>query len=302
MSEKVLGIDIGGTSIKGIVLDEKGEAGREFWLATDATRGKAHIVANVEAVVRELLSGEPDVRAVGVGTAGRVNADTGQIVFATDNLPGWHGFQLKEHLEAAFPLPFVIDNDANTALVGEHWLGAGRGFDDLTMLTLGTGVGGGNMIGGRLVHGSGWNGGEWGHVILVPFGRPCNCGQAGCIEQYLSGTALVRLAQEATGRPFASGHEVTAAYREGDPAVAEVFRLFCRHLAVAVHNIHIGINPQAVLLGGGLIDVKELWWDGFQEALADMQSGVRVLPAELGNQAGAIGAAKLAWDRLGRLG
>lgn len=294
---KIVGIDIGGTSVKGIVMDESGQSYQEVRKATDAAKGKDHIVEVVTDVIRELLVAAPDAAAIGIGTAGRVNTLTGQIVYATDNLPGWHGFQLGEHFAKAFGLPVAVDNDGNAALLGEAWLGAGQGLASASMLTLGTGVGGANLVHGRIVHGAHWNGGEWGHTVLVPFGRACNCGLGGCMEQYLSGTALVRSASEHAGRTYTSGHEVVEDYRRGVPPVQVAFREFVKYLAIAIHNLHIGINPQAIILGGGLIDVKELWWSELESALQAM-NGAEVRSAMLGNRAGAIGAVKLAVDMM----
>lgn len=294
----IIGIDIGGTSIKGIVVNEHGDALHEFGIPTEAGRGKDHIVLHTETVIRQLLNRYPDTAGIGIGTAGRVDVDKGRVVYATDNLPGWMGFELRQWGEARFGLPVVADNDANTALAGEAWLGAGAGLSDLTMLTLGTGVGGANMIGGRLHRGARWNGGEWGHVIFVPHGHPCNCGMQGCIEQYISGTALTRLARTAAGRDYASGRELFADYEQGNEAVIAVVRQFVDNLALVIHNIHIGLNPQAIIIGGGVADARAVWWDLLERRLSVLDPAMDVRPASLGNRAGAIGAARLAMNTL----
>ncbi|GGF85632.1 ROK family protein [Paenibacillus aceti] len=294
----IIGIDIGGTSIKGLVINERGEELHEAGAPTEASRGKDHIILQMEKVVRQLLDRYPDAAGIGIGTAGRVDVDTGRIVYATDNLPGWQGFELRQWCEARFNLPVIADNDANTALAGEAWLGAGVGLADLTMLTLGTGVGGANMIGGKLYRGAHWNGGEWGHVVFVPHGHPCNCGMQGCIEQYVSGTALVRLAREAAQQDYASGREVFAAYEQGNAAVAAVIRRFVDDLALFIHNIHIGLNPRAMILGGGVVEAKALWWDMLEQRLAALDPALDVRAASLGNRAGAIGGARLVLDEL----
>ncbi|MBN3523308.1 ROK family protein [Paenibacillus apiarius] len=293
---KAIGIDIGGTSIKGIVIDQSGRIAGETNQATDAAKGKDCILANVKDVIRQLLEQHPDSEGIGIGTAGRVNASTGEIVYATDNLPGWQGSNLKEEIESVFHRRVSVDNDANTALIGECWLGAGAGCCDVTMLTLGTGVGGANRIGGKIVRGAQWNGGEWGHVILVPNGRPCNCGQRGCIEQYISGTAFVQAAAEAASIHFPSGVEVLEAYEKGNPAVAAVLNQFIDDLTVVIHNIHLGINPQAILIGGGMVDSKSIWWGLLEERVKRQRLHISIRAAELGNQAGSIGAARMVWD------
>ncbi|MEC0242171.1 ROK family protein [Paenibacillus dokdonensis] len=295
---KVIGIDIGGTSIKGMVVDRSGQLLDQGKVATEAKEGKERILGNMKLLLNDLLANHQDIQGIGIGTAGRVNVRTGEIVFATDNLPGWQGSNVKKDVEASYHLPVFVDNDANTALVGEAWLGAGMHVKDLSMLTLGTGVGGANMIGGELYRGAHWNGGEWGHTILVPGGRPCNCGLNGCIEQYLSGTALMKLASEAAGRSYNNGVEVLDDHLKGKPQVTEVLRQFAAHLAVVINNIHVGLNPQAILIGGGLIDSKPIWWPLLLEAMEGMRLNVDVRPAELSNEAGAIGAAKLILDQL----
>ncbi|WP_106766193.1 ROK family protein [Paenibacillus faecalis] len=295
---KIIGVDIGGTSIKGIVINEMGDCLEETRMSTEAKRGKEHIALHVEKVIGQLLSRYPDAAGIGIGTAGRVDVKTGQIVYATNNLPGWQGFELGEWCEGKFGLPVVVDNDANTALAGEAWLGAGVGLSDLTMLTLGTGVGGANMIGGKLYRGAHWNGGEWGHVVLVPNGYPCNCGMQGCIEQYVSGTALVRLAREAAGRDYTTGHEVFADFKRGQPEVLAVVQRFISDLALVIHNIHIGLNPQAIIIGGGVAESKSIWFDLLKGKLAELSPVIEVRAATLGNRAGAIGAARLVLESL----
>ncbi|MED5018752.1 ROK family protein [Paenibacillus chibensis] len=295
---KVIGIDIGGTSIKGIVVDGSGQLLEQGKTATEASQGKERILGNMKLLVDDLLAKHGDVQGIGIGTAGRVNVQTGEIVYATDNLPGWQGAPVKEIMEAAYRLPVFVDNDANTALAGEAWLGAGKGLRDLSMLTLGTGVGGANMIGGDLYRGAHWNGGEWGHTVLVPGGRPCNCGLNGCIEQYLSGSALVKLASEATGQAYASGVGVMDDHLKGKPLVTKVLKQFAAHLAVVIHNLHNGLNPEAILIGGGLVDSRAIWWPLLLEAMDGMRLRADVRPALLGNEAGAIGAARLIADRL----
>ena len=295
---KAIGIDIGGTSIKGIVADQDGRIVGETKQATDAAKGKDCILANVKDVIWQLLEQHPDSEGIGIGTAGRVNVNTGEIVYATNNLPGWQGSNLKEEIESVFHRRVCVDNDANTALIGECWLGAGAGCSDVTMLTLGTGVGGANRIGGKIVRGAQWNGGEWGHVILVPDGRPCNCGQRGCIEQYISGTAFVQTATEAAHIQFPSGVEVFEAYEKGHSAVTSVLNQFIDYLTVVIHNIHLGINPQTILLGGGMVDSKSMWWDMLEERVERLGLHISISAAKLGNQAGSIGAAKMVWERL----
>lgn len=295
---KVAGIDIGGTSIKGIVIDEQGQILSSLKIDTESSLGRNHILENLKKIIGELSSVHQDLAGVGIGTAGRVNVSTGEVVYATANLPGWQGTNVKKIMEQHLNLPVMVDNDANAALLGEQWLGAGRDLHDITMLTLGTGVGGANLVNGNMFRGAHWSGGEWGHVILIPNGHPCNCGQNGCIEQYLSGNALVRFAKEATNEPYESGVKVMEDYQNNRKEIVSVIEMYIAHLSVVITNLANGLNPQAVIIGGGVIESKEIWWDAFLKAIQKNEVPVEVRPALLGNRAGSIGAAKLIIDTI----
>ncbi|NOU86268.1 ROK family protein [Paenibacillus sp. LMG 31460] len=287
-----IGIDIGGTSIKGIVINDQGQILKQAKIATTAELGREHILSNMRSVIADLLASQNDVLGIGIGTAGRVNTETGDIVYATNNLPGWQGLNMKPLLESEYGRSVVIDNDANTALIGEAWLGAGKPYRDLTMLTLGTGVGGAIMVRGELIRGALWNGGEWGHVVLVPRGRLCNCGQYGCMEQYVSGTAFVAAAREVTQFPYKTGVEVLQDFIKGQPQLVGMVDRFLDDLVIVIYNIHLSLNPQVIIIGGGLVDSREYWWGLLTTKVKQLQLGIEVKSAELGNLAGAIGAAK----------
>lgn len=296
---QVIGVDIGGTGIKGLVTDEAGTILAETERETEARLGREVILGQLYSLVEELLAGYPAVEALGIGSAGRVNADTGEVVYATDNLPGWQGMQLTQWATAAFGRPAAADNDANAALLGEAWLGAGRGRASLVMLTLGTGVGGANLAEGRLLRGAAWSGGDWGHSVLVPGGRPCNCGKRGCAEQYVSGQALLRLALEETGRAYTHGREIMAAAEQGDASALTVLERFTADLALVAANIGAAVDPELIIIGGGVIQSRAVWWP----LLAGQAGGslaAQIVPAELGNRAGCFGAARLALERLRR--
>lgn len=296
---QVIGVDIGGTGIKGLVTDEAGTILAEAERETEARLGREVILGQLHSLVEELLAGYPSVEALGIASAGRINADSGEVVYATGNLPGWQGVQLAQWAEAAFGRPAAADNDANAALLGEAWLGAGRGRPSLVMLTLGTGVGGANMAAGQLLRGAAWSGGDWGHSVLVPDGRPCNCGKRGCVEQYVSGRALLRLAMEETGRAYAHGREIMEAAEQGDAAALAVLERFTADLAQVTANIGAAIDPELIIIGGGVIQSRAVWWP-LLAAKAGGELAGRIVPAELGNRAGCFGAARLALERLRR--
>jgi glucokinase len=297
--KKVIGIDVGGTGVKGSVVLENGEVLKSYKVATDITLGRQGILASIFSIVDHLMERE-EIIGIGMGTAGRVNVTTGEVVFATANLPGWQGVNLSKELADRYQLPCLVENDANAALLGELWQGAAtdRSLTSVTMLTLGTGVGGANSIDRKIINGGHFQGGEWGHVVFVPNGRPCNCGMNGCLEQYLSGTALVSTTNEATAMHFQHGQDIFAAYKAGNESVSKVVDLYIDHLALAIYNISITLDPKAVIIGGGVIDSRQLWWPLLIEKLANYQVLLKVFPAQLGNRAGMLGAAKLAIDHV----
>ncbi|QJC50799.1 ROK family protein [Paenibacillus albicereus] len=298
-AKPVIGIDIGGTGIKGVVLSPGGRLLAQASLPTEAARGREPVLRTAEALVLELLERCPDAAALGIASAGRIDAERGEVVYATDNLPGWTGLRLAEWAERSFRLPACADNDANAALLGEARLGAARGLADAVLLTLGTGVGGANLAGGRLVRGAGWSGGEWGHAVLVPGGRPCNCGRRGCAETYLSGSALMQDAAHRLGRPSLSPAELERLLFERDGAAQDAMREYAARLVLFLANLQAGLDPAAIVLGGGGAGSLPAWRPLLDEALAaEGAARLRVVPAQLGALAGCIGAALMAAARL----
>ncbi|PWW31310.1 glucokinase [Cytobacillus oceanisediminis] len=299
---KAIGVDIGGTGVKASIIDEKGRILYAESTATILTNGRTGVLESVFSVIDSLLKKEKSIIGIGVGTAGRVNAITGEVVYATANLPGWQGTKLAGILSKKYGFPCFIENDANAALIGEVWQGNKAAYPSITMLTLGTGVGGANMIDGKIVSGGHFQSGEWGHAVLVPNGRPCNCGMRGCTEQYLSGKALVRLANEQTNRQFNHGNEVFEGLAGDCEQLKAVVHTYIDLLALAIYNISVTLDPHAVIIGGGVIDSRKHWWTLLIERLRDYHVQAEVFPAVLGNAAGMMGAAKLVFDGLKKRG
>ncbi|MGG1619653.1 ROK family protein [Paenibacillus sp. NRS-1782] len=301
---RVIGIDIGGTSVKAAVVEQDGSVLDEIRLDTDASRGRDWVLSRVSEAVERLKCslrdistiGINDIGALGIATAGRVNVESGEVVYATDNLPGWQGTHLVTWARENLVLRAVADNDANAALLGEAWQGAGRGKQRLAMLTLGTGVGGAYMEHGLLCRGAHWSGGDWGHSILFPRGLPCNCGKKGCAEQYVSGSALLRRARETTGKPYRSGVEIMKEAAHGHPEALQVLDDYTADLAVLLVNISVTLDPEAIIVGGGVADAGEVWWPLLEKHLQQLGVGTEVNRALLGNRAGIIGAARLAFE------
>jgi glucokinase len=252
-----------------------------------------------------------DVVAIGYGTPGPMSHEEG-IVYASPNLPGWENIPLRAKFSAATGLPVTLDNDANVAAYGEFIAGAGKGTRDMVMLTLGTGIGGGIVIDGQLQRGAFDNAAEIGHTIAVPNGRACPCGQRGCLERYSSANAVAERFVEAlkageqsslkahvdSGEPLTSVH-VGQAAEAGDALAARIWDETCLYLALACVNIQHMLNPECVVLGGGLIGAGEQLLRPIREHFERQVWTVaedfpRIELATLGDDAGVIGAATLA--------
>ncbi|OMF44194.1 ROK family protein [Paenibacillus peoriae] len=301
---RVIGIDIGGTSVKAAIVARDGSVLDEIRLDTDASRGREWVLSRVSESVLGLLRSFGDTRigahidigALGIATAGRVNVESGEVVYATDNLPGWQGTSLVTWAREKLALRAVADNDANAALLGEAWQGAGKGKRRLVMLTLGTGVGGAYMENGLLCRGAHWSGGDWGHSILFPGGHPCNCGKKGCAEQYVSGSALLRRGREHVGKLYRSGNEIVKEAAYGNQEAIQVLDDYTADLAVLLSNISVPLDPEVIIVGGGVADAGEVWWPMLEKHLHQLGVQTEVSRALLGNRAGIIGAARLAFE------
>ncbi|MFN2506694.1 MAG: ROK family protein [Acidimicrobiales bacterium] len=305
-----VGVDMGGTKCLGIALVD-GHTAAESRLPTP--RGEKALLDTVSTLVESLAAevGER-VTALGVGVPGLVDRD-GVLRFAP-NLPGVTGWPVRSDLEEAMGVPVRVDNDATCAAWGERQLGAAHGFDEVVLVTLGTGIGGGIVAGGRIHRGANGFAGEVGHMVVDPHGPPCPCGQRGCWERFASGSGLGRLAREAAeagkadrvvalagGDPESvRGEHVSAAIAEGDAEACRIMDSFAWWLALGLVNLTNIFDPQAFVIGGGLVAAGPALFDPAREAFADLIAGrdfrppVPILPADLGPQAGAIGAAFLA--------
>jgi len=306
-----IGIDIGGTKIAGALVDESGNILREKRVATPAKDSEALVAAVVE-LVNELAAGQ-HVLGVGVAAAGFIDSKQSTVIYAP-NL-SWRNEPLKEKLQKHFDFPVIVDNDANAAGWAEYRYGAGRGFSHMTMLTIGTGVGGAIIVDGHLLRGGFGVAAELGHLRIVPDGIPCGCGQRGCIESYGSGSALLRNARElaAAGttegarlRELAdqngqlTGAEVYQAILEGDAGALALLRELGDYLGQAIASLASVLDPEVVVIGGGVSAAGELLLQPIRESYQKHLSARGFRPelelkvAELVNDAGVVGAADLA--------
>jgi glucokinase len=309
-----IGVDIGGTKILAGIVTEDGQ------VLTTARRATPRNDANdvldlVGDVVNELVAGSSTpLDGVGLGVAGLVDADRSRVYFAP-NLR-WSQVPVRALLEASTGLPVVVENDGNVAAWGEFRFGAGKGVKDLTLVTVGTGIGGGIVINGALFRGAHGVAGEIGHINAVPDGRPCGCGRNGCLEQYASGNALVREARllAAERRPEANallelgdgtpegvqGVHVTEAAKAGDPVAMAAFTIAGTWLGRGLADLAAVLDPEVFVIGGGVSEAGDLLLASARQTLADKLIGQQNRPAplvriaELGNTAGLVGAADLA--------
>ena len=311
-----IGVDVGGTKVAAGVVDEEGKI-----LASDRRDTPARSVQGViDTIVSavQALRTEHDVEAVGIGMPGFVD-ETRSRVLVAPNLRGWKDQPLRVQMEASLGLPVVVENDANAAAWGEVVYGAGRGEDYVVCVTVGTGVGGGIIMGGELIRGRFGVAAEIGHIEMVPDGRLCGCGQRGCWEQYASGNALVRDARErASEDRFAAaqmlalgdgtpegirGEHVTEAAQAGDPVALAAFSELGWRLAEGMADLAAVLDPGLFVLGGGVSEAGELLLNPVRVNYVEQLTGgfgrtiAPVKVAELGNSAGMVGVADLARRR-----
>jgi glucokinase len=304
------GIDVGGTKIAGGVVDETGTIIEELRVVSPATDVPA-IEAAIEKLVTELRTRHP-IDAVGVGAAGYIDKSRAVVLFAP-NL-AWRDLDLKSDLESSLGLPVVVENDANAAAWGEFQFGAGHDVDDLLLVTVGTGVGGGVVLDGSLFRGAFGVGAEIGHMRVVPDGILCGCGNRGCFEMYASGSALVRetrtaarssllaadLLERAGGDPDAiTGPLITDAAMAGDTFAIEQLSALGRWLGEGIASLTAVLDPAVVVIGGGVSAAGELLLGPTRASFGAQLTGrghrpmLEIRKARLGNRAGLIGAADL---------
>lgn len=308
-----IGIDVGGTKVLGGVVADSGEILTTLRKATPAQGGRA-LIECIASVAHELMA-DNNVTAVGISAAGFISSDR-RTVLATPNISSWNGIDINEQLTDLLGVPIVVENDANAAIWGEFKFGAGKGFQNLIALTLGTGVGGGIIANGQLYRGAFGIGAELGHIRLIPNGQQCGCGARGCLEQYASGTALLRIAREVvTSNPKDSqallslgdgtldglkGEHLTSAALDEDVLAISIFNTLGDNLGAGIASLCAVLDPSHVIIGGGVIEAGELILKPTRDSMiANMPfSGKHPLPeivaAQLGNNAGLIGIADLA--------
>jgi len=311
-SAPAIGVDIGGTSIKAGLVQRSGEVCFPAQVSTNAAKGRDAIAAGLVQAVEQVLKAarEKKIEPVGLGiaTAGAVDCRDGSIFAATDNLPGWAGFQLRSFVEEHFHLPAFAVNDAQAAVLSELHFGFGRGLSDFIALTIGTGIGGGIVSEGKLLRGQHGFAGSIGHEVIRAGGRPCNCGRNGCLEAYVSTAALIREYRENGGEvpggavsDAALAMKINQLARQGDAAAQKAYAVMSGYLAEGIANLFNLFDPQAVLLSGGLIEDYAQFVPGVEEQVVRLlhfgtKRQPQVLAARAGRFAGVQGAATLVFE------
>ncbi|WP_163526360.1 ROK family glucokinase [Halobacillus ihumii] len=309
------GVDIGGTTIKLAVLSTEGEIIKKWEIPTNKSERGKHIAGDIqeaiEAARSELNIHKSNILGIGVGAPGFINTKTGFIYVAVNI--GWEDYDFGNELSELSGYSVWVDNDANLAALGENWLGAGNGAENVIAVTLGTGVGGGIIANGQIISGANGMAAEIGHMTVIPHGgAPCNCGKSGCLETETSATAIVRKAKEVlTAFPDSSlnkvkdmtAKKVFQAAADDDPGAKKVLESVTDTLGLAIANLAIAVNPNKIIIGGGVSKAGAQLLTPLKEtfqlyALPRTIKACTFEIAELGNDAGVIGGAYLVKENL----
>ena len=306
------GIDLGGTTVKIAYFDETGNMLDKWEIPTVTDNGGSQILPDIAASIRQYMDAyhiaDTAVLGLGIGVPGPVNSKG--IVNKCINL-GWGVFNIADELTKLTGFPVKAGNDANVAALGEFWKGGGMGCSNVVFITLGTGVGGGIVIEGNLLHGAHGSGAELGHMVLNRNETvPCNCGKYGCVEQYCSATGIVRMAKQylqnndvpsdLNGISPLTCKDIFDAAKAGDQAANKILDQVYAYLGEFLGNVCSVVNPEMVVIGGGVSKAGQVLIDGvvpyFHKYVFHAASDVQFALASLGNDAGAYGAFKLALD------
>ena len=311
---EAIGIDLGGTKLSAARVDESGRILARRKVDTQADEGAAAVLRRLVSLAESLKT--PSVKAVGIGSPGQIDYENGILAGEAVNIPGARNIDICSPVRNALKLPCFADNDGNVAAMAEAWIGAGRNEKAVLMLTLGTGIGGGIIIDGTVYRGATNFVAEFGHMSVEVEGRICPCGNRGCLERYASASAVAQTARERLsvipppesslmekcgGDPsHITAKMVCDAVREGDAFATEVFDQACLYLGVGVGNLINLFNPSCVILGGGMSLAGEILFQRVRKVLnmgrayPPILAAAKVVPAQLGEDSGVIGAAKVA--------
>jgi len=273
-----IGVDLGGTNLRIAAVDQQGILLEKITLDAKVTLGRDHVVNDMCEAIQGLaakLRGASSLLGIGIGVPGIIDLDTG-MVRAAENLPDWADYPARAEIEKRLGMRVILENDANAAALGEKWLGAARDFDSMGMLTLGTGVSGGLVLGGRIWHGMSGMASEFGHITVEPAGTRCGCGNRGCLEAYASATAVVRMAHRAIASGAApslaraagmngdfSAEVIYKLATQGDEPAGQIFRIVGRMLGIALSDLVNTLNLPIYVVGGGVSSA----WEAFSPSM-----------------------------------
>ncbi len=299
MDQFAIGVDLGGTNLRAAAVSVSGEMIEKIAASTDLTQGPERVVDDICACIASLRDRHHERRlaGVGIGVPGFIRMEEGFIV-GSHNLPPMNNYPIRDAIEKRLGTPVVLENDANAAALGEKWIGAGREVEDLVLLTLGTGIGGGIISHGRVLHGFIGMAGELGHLTVVPNGNPCGCGNSGCLEKHASATAIESMANLMALGDHLSAKDVYDLAAKGDERAIHIFESMGQSLGTAIATLINIFNYPLYLMSGGVLAA----WDYFYPALEKevrwrsftyRNTNTRIEKAALGNEAGLYGAAYL---------
>lgn len=314
MKKNRIGIDVGGTNVKIALVDDSGKIIYSNSVPTRAEMGYEYTVNNIKQAIYDLMKETKltakDIEGIGFGFPGQVDYKSG-IVRLAPNIPGWVEVPIAKMIEDEFHIPTRVDNDVRCAALGELKYGAGKGCENLICITVGTGIGSGLIVNGKLVRGASNAAGEIGHIKLqIHDGPICGCGDTGCMEAFASGPAIVAMAEEyilggksTKYREMANGGDITPfivseAAKAGDPVAKRIFARIGEYIGIGMASVVNLLNPEKIIIGGGVADAGDILLEPLKEALKKRAmkiagETVEVVPAQLGNTAGVIGASLL---------
>ena len=300
---KVIGLDIGGTAVKYGLLDENGVILELGEFPTEAEKGVENLFKNICGVIDKYLS--DDILGIAVSGTGQIDGTIGKVIGGNPIIPGWIGTNLVEKLEDRYKTPAVLENDVNCAALGEKWLGAGKNSENFVCLTIGTGIGGGIILNGDIFRGDTYVAGEFGHIQIVKSGEECLCGKKGCYERYASATALVKMVKEKTGKTL-NGKEIFELEKSGDKEIKEIVDRWIDYFTDGLSTIAYIFNPPLVVIGGGVTKQGEYLLNRILVSLdsklgINYKKNLKIKFAELGNNAGILGAEYLLLKKVGKV-
>lgn len=304
MADYSIGVDLGGTNLRAASVDKHGKMLNKMSGSTDLAAGRDAVIGDMVEAIQKLKAEAGSLRlaGVGIGIPGFILMEEG-IVVGSNNLPQFEGFRVRDEIERRLGTQVILENDANAAALGEKWIGAGKDVKDLVLLTLGTGIGGGIISAGKVLHGSVGMAGELGHITVVPNGNPCGCGNYGCVEKHASATAIVSMARMMSLGDNVTSEDVFHMAVAGNAKAKMIFHAMGSSLGIALATLINIFNFPLYLLSGGVLAA----WEQFAPAMFDevekrsftyRNAKTTITKATLGNEAGLYGAAYLPMQHL----